>query len=320
MSQTFTLTGTESELSVNYHPPIELNEKVLYKLGLIGFFSANSLPNIDIGKNRFRCVLIKKIRIGEGVYTVQNIESILKSYLGSNNISLKYNVSSKSCELKSIFDIDFAQKNSLFQQLGFDRKVYRAGPTHIAKPIESDKIAIENNYWYYSFEKEISLDTGIYSIPDIEKQLKRHFGDSNIFLKINNNTQKCELFSIFDIDFQRENTFHSLLGFSQNLYKGNILHTSDLPVQAVKVITVRVECNITSGAYYNNELVHTIHEFSIDVAPGYAISEVPKNVIYYPINTRTINNISLKIVDQDGELLNFRKEPIVVRLELREWD
>lgn len=62
MSQTFTLTGTKSEIGINYHPPVELNEKSLYKLGLVGFYTYNSVPNIDEGLNTFYCVLDKKLK------------------------------------------------------------------------------------------------------------------------------------------------------------------------------------------------------------------------------------------------------------------
>ena len=53
------------------------------------------------------------------------------------------------------------------------------------------------------------------------------------------------------------------------------------------------------------------------VEPGYKINEVPSDVIYLPINTRIINNISVNIIDQDGKLINFRGETITIRLHLK---
>lgn len=113
--------------------------------------------------------------------------------------------------------------------------------------------------------------------------------------------------------------FHCIvLGFSGNLFTPGLIK-SDLPVQIEKVVTVRLECNIATGACQNSDLVHTIHEFGLSVDSGYAVNETPKNIIYYPVNSRTINNITIKILDQDGDLISFRGEVIVVRLELREW-
>ena len=88
-------------------------------------------------------------------------------------------------------------------------------------------------------------------------------------------------------------------------------------VKIFKINTLRVECNITTGAYINNKSVHTIHEFFPLVPAGYRIVEIPKSVIYLPVNVRSINYLQLKIVDQDNEVVNFRNETITIRLHLK---
>lgn len=94
-------------------------------------------------------------------------------------------------------------------------------------------------------------------------------------------------------------------------------HTSDLPVAILKVNSLRVECNVTTGAYMNGRHVHTIHEFFPIVPPGYKIVEVPSNVIYLPITVQAIDHLQLKLVDQDGQLVNFQGEVITIRLHVR---
>lgn len=319
MAQTFTLTGTQSEISVNYHPPIELNPNSFYKLGLVGFYTYNSIPNIDRYNNKFYCSAEKSVLVQDGVYTIDQIETKLQLLLKKDVISLKYNVNNKTCELRSPYKIDFNKNNSLGKLLGFQEKIYEADVTHSVN-LKSNQITVKNTTSYnFAIFREIILDIGIYQISDIEKILKNILGDSHISLKINNNTQKCVFTSSFDIDFERDNTFHRLLGFSKNIYKSKLHHISDLPVQALKVVTINIECSITSGSYRNSETGHSIYEFGINVDPGYAITEEPNNIIYYPLTTRTISNITLKIVDQNGDLINFREEPIVIRLELKEW-
>lgn len=54
--------------------------------------------------------------------------------------------------------------------------------------------------------------------------------------------------------------------------------------------------------------------FFPQVEPGYKITEVPKSVLYLPINIRTIYNITVKIHDQEGRLVNFRGEEIIRRI------
>ena len=81
---------------------------------------------------------------------------------------------------------------------------------------------------------------------------------------------------------------------------------------------MRVECNITSGAYINNQKVHTIHEFFPAVPPGYKIIEVPSHVIYLPITVKRIDHLHVRIVDQDEDLVNFQGDVITIRLHIRQ--
>lgn len=53
MSQTFTLIARDSVLSAWYFPPVKLNSEEQYGLGLIGFYSFNSVIKVDETNNRF---------------------------------------------------------------------------------------------------------------------------------------------------------------------------------------------------------------------------------------------------------------------------
>ena len=120
-----------------------------------------------------------------------------------------------------------------------------------------------------------------------------------------------------EVNFQPEDSIGQLLGFTPRILEANKTHTSDLPVAILKVSALRVECNITTGAYVNDRKVHTIHEFFPVVPPGYKIVEVPSHVIYLPIAVKTIHQIQLRIVDQDGDLVNFQGEVITIRLDVK---
>lgn len=177
------------------------------------------------------------------------------------------------------------------------------------------------NKFYYNNNQVITIPTGIYEISDIEKYLRTHMQEENISLKANNNTIKCELKCNFDVDFKPIDSIGKLLGFSgRQILKAKQLHVSDLPVSIIKVTSIRVECNIISGAYYDNKLSHTLFEFSPQTDPGCAIVIEPRNHIYLPVNTNSISSIILRLVDQDGDLVNFRGEKVLIRLELKQWD
>lgn len=191
----------------------------------------------------------------------------------------------------------------------------------------------EGSKFYYKAaedqeEKYIEFPVGAYEISDIENFLLKHLvpetekiPPEKVFsLKPNNNTLKCELYSRDNyISFAHPDSIGNLLGFSsKKLLPPGQVHTSDLPVNIVKVRTIHIDCNLTTGAFYNDRPSHTIYEFAIHDNPGFSIDETPKNLIYLPISQkRDITNITLNILDQNFLPVNFRQEEIIVRLELK---
>ncbi|XP_024945231.1 uncharacterized protein LOC112495015 isoform X1 [Cephus cinctus] len=171
----------------------------------------------------------------------------------------------------------------------------------------------------YVGDEVITIPTGSYEIEDIENYVHSALTDKSIVIQIkpNNNTLCSEIKCKRDVDFRPNDSIGRLLSFTQGVLKANKLHTSDVPVAILKVNALRVECNVTTGAYINERKVHTIHEFFPVVPPGYKIIEVPSHVIYLPIATKTIDHLQLRIVDQDGDLVNFQGEVITIRLHVR---
>lgn len=223
MSRTFTLKGTDNVLSADYYPPIDLDPGSEYALGLIGFHSYNSIPNIDHNANKL----------------------------------------------------------------------------------------------YYDNDKIVAIPVGSYEITDIEEYLQSVLSKEAISLKPNNNTLKCEIKSKFNINFIPNDSIGRMLGFSAKILAANTKHESDLPVKIIKVVTIRIECNVTTSAYYNGSLSHTLYEFAPQAEPGYSINIVPQHIIFLPVLPRRIDNITLTLLDQNGDPVNFRGEEIVIRLELK---
>lgn len=241
MSMIFTLKSQTSLLSFDFANPIELESEFKYGLALIGFYSYNTIPNVE-----------------DETYFY------------------------------------FTKNNNNKQQ------------------------------------KRILIPTGTYEINDIEEYLAKHLtsnrashssnSEENFFLRPNNNTLKCEIFHRnYSIDFTKNNSLGPLLGFSKKILAPGIIHESDLPVRIIKVRTIRIDTNLTAGAYLNGHQTHTIYEFSISSEPGFSIDETPRTPVYLPISTRSIHNITLNILDQDSNPVNFRGEDIIIRLELKKW-
>lgn len=245
MSRTFTLISDTSVLTANFYPPIELEQFKTYGLGLLGFYSYNSIFNIDETNNCLTCV----------------------------------------------------------------RKKSSSSSHYI-----------------------VSIPPGAYEISEINTAIRRaiieYFGvvsgyENQIFnLQANNNTLKCEITSLFEIDFNVPNSIGPVLGFDiKKTFPGNKKHVSTQPVNITKVRLVRIDCNIVSGAYLNGIEKHTLFEFDIDVEAGYKLTKEPSNIIYMPVHPsgrQFIDNITIRILDDEGNLINFRGEKVIVKVELKE--
>lgn len=178
---------------------------------------------------------------------------------------------------------------------------------------------IENKAFYCG-GKRVSIPDGCYTLQDLEYFLQSVLGIDNISIKANSVTSTCELQCTEEVDFSAEDSLHNILGFSKiNKLVKNMLHTSVLPVEILKVRMLRVDCNIVSDSYHEHELGHTLHIFPIKVPPSFGINENPHHTTYLPVNLSHIHTIRLKILDQDGEFVDFNGEKIIVRLELKEW-
>lgn len=169
----------------------------------------------------------------------------------------------------------------------------------------------------------VEIPVGTYEIDELNdyldnivKSLTRSDKDY-LHIKGNNNTMKCEIESTLPINLSVPNSIAPLLGFQPTLLAENKKHTSQLPVDIIKVNDVRIECNIASGSFENGQSSHTIYGFYPDVPPGYKLVQRPTTVIYYPVTTSLIDHLLIRIVDQNGQLVNFRGEYITVRLHLR---
>jgi len=147
--------------------------------------------------------------------------------------------------------------------------------------------------------------------------LKETNEDIQLSITPNENTLRCYIKSLLNIDFTPLDSIGKLLGFNQRILTPNEIHTSDAPVKIIKINSLRIECNITEGVYLNNQKVHTIHQFFPSAVPGFKIIEVPTQVIYLPISVKSIDYLQLRIVDQDGQLVNFRGKEITIRLHIK---
>ena len=178
----------------------------------------------------------------------------------------------------------------------------------------------------YKMDKDLtlldvySLPIGSYELSDIEATIKRILSDSKVSfeLKANNNTLKCEMLCSIFVDLTMPNNIGSLLGFKSKLYDANVKHVSDTLVNITETNCIYIESNLVMGSFNNGKQCHTIHEFYPNVPPGYKIVEVPRHLVFYPLNTTSITRASIILKNQNNELIDLRGEPVSVRLLIQD--
>lgn len=174
-----------------------------------------------------------------------------------------------------------------------------------------------NNQFAYK-NGSLTIPTGTYEVEDLVNYIKKYKPKSmDIDIEPNINTSTVNIYSSELIDFTGSNTIGPLLGFKNRKLQPAILHTSDFPVQIIKVNAICIDCNIATGSFSNEKPSHIVHQFFPTVAPGYKIVESPQTIIYFPVSVKTISSLIVKVLDQNGEIINFRSETISIRLHLR---
>jgi hypothetical protein len=173
-------------------------------------------------------------------------------------------------------------------------------------------------------ENIAELPEGSYEITNIfnaiQDEISRTDNTASISFELDHISSMVKITSNRNISFNIENSIGSVIGFNNRTVDANITTTGDSTVSIMKVNAICIDCNIAGSSYLNGKPCHYIHSFYPQVAPQYKIVESVVEPIYYPVVVKAITNITVKIVDQDGELLNFRDDIRTVRLHLRKVD
>lgn len=149
MSLVLAFNGTESVLSSDFNPPIELDSSKSHSIGLIDFYSNNSIPNVDEGENKFY-IGDQILTIPTGQYEIEDLNDYVQTALNIKHddedsdagfdeandydesktesktyFSLYANGNTLKTVIKSSFKIDFTQDDCIRRILGFDKCVLK---------------------------------------------------------------------------------------------------------------------------------------------------------------------------------------------------
>jgi hypothetical protein len=186
-----------------------------------------------------------------------------------------------------------------------------------------------NNRFTYSIDDgktwiTLLLPTGCYEISDINNELQ-------VLLTANNHVGYCDIESLkhlsiscihiyqpsFQIKFERNNNIRSVLGFNESIISGVGEHKSDHEVIIESFNDLVIHCDLVYGSLMNGKQSAVLYSIPPS-PPGYRMFIYPNPLIYVPVTKYDIRGMTIKIVDENGDIINFRKERINLRYHLRE--
>lgn len=170
----------------------------------------------------------------------------------------------------------------------------------------------------------IVIPVGTYDVDDIAayvtKEAAKRNHEIDITIKGNHSTQKTAIKSSRELDFTQDRSIGSLLGFKKRKIKAGVEEDSDYIVNINKVNALQIYCNLITGSYNNGQPVHVLYHFFPNVPAGFKIIESPQLPIYLPVTGNVISTLTVRVLDQDGNIVNFRGEEVTIRLHLRSTD
>lgn len=183
-------------------------------------------------------------------------------------------------------------------------------------------VTSKNNSFHYKEKnkewKTVKLREGSYEIENLNTEIQKQTGiDENVFSfgaisYLNRAEIKIKKDSGLWIKFDT-NSFGNILGFNNETYKETT--TAQNRADISKISTINIKTNLIDGGYIRhkrNNILHTIPTFTVPV--GYKIIEKPSFPIKAPLSKKTIDVITIEIVDEDGNYIDFSGEEITIKL------
>ena len=199
--------------------------------------------------------------------------------------------------------------------------------------IDSD---FNNNQLRYSADNgatfnTVSFDNGIYSVSAINETLQSAMkanGDYsvvngvdtfNITISPNYTSGRVQVLisNNYQLDFTTS-SLRELLGFS-SIVITTTQEGAYLADLTRGVNSIQIHCSIAEGSYSNSEASDIIYSFVPNSSPSSLINIQPTVPVYLPLNTTNhIQNIRIKITDQQQRILDLNGENTSFLLHLRE--
>ena len=229
-----------------------------------------------------------------------------------------------------------SNEEHLFQPLQTKNKQFKIAVTFLSAYNGIFNVTNKNNKFYLRKNLidedfiQIRVPEGAYEIESLNDEIKRIIIDKEHYTEatypFTNKPTFSTLGSIVEIKTQGpiigfvfDDSIGNLLGFNETiLYEEYNL--SPNPVDILSFDNIFIETDIAQGMIFRGRRSGIIHNFTMDVDPGYKyIEKFRGGVSWYMVETKDfISSINLKLINKNGNLVSFNGQSITFRLSIKE--
>ena len=225
----------------------------------------------------------------------------------------------------------------LSQPLQTNNKQFKIAVTFLTGYNGIFNVTNSNNKFYFTksvIDEDgyiiITIPPGAYELENLNNEIKRiiineeHYTETNYPFLIKPNFST--LGSIIEISTQGpviifipDDSIGNLLGFSKTaIYEEYNL--SPNPVDILSFDNIFIDTNIAQGLIFKGKRTGIIHNFTMDVDPGYKyIEKFRGGVQWYMMELKDIiSSICFKLKNEDNQLVSFNGQSITFRLSIKE--
>ena len=250
---------------------------------------------------------------------------------------IAFNTRSKLEEQILIVMSKSTHEEHLSQQLQTNNKQFKVAVTFVTAYNGIFNITDKNIKFY--FAKSVTDDDGFIqiSIPKrvfekeaLEKEIRRLIIDGSYYTEeiypFKIKPSFSTLGSIIEISsqgpvitFVPDDSIRDRLGFNKTT-RYEQYKLSPNQVDILSFDNIFPDCNIARGMIFRGKRSGIIHNFTMDVSPGYNyIEKFRGGVLYYMMESKdVISSISFKLKNEINELVSFNGQSISFRLSIKE--
>ena len=249
---------------------------------------------------------------------------------------IAYNNRSKIEEHLLIIMDKSIHEEHLFQPLQTNNKQFKIAITFLSAYNGIFNVKSKNNKIYFKntiIEEDfiqIRIPEGAYEIESLDAEIKRLLIEKEYYTEVNYPFKIKPNFSTLGsiveispqgpiIGFVFKDSIGSLLGFNETVFWEEY-NLSPNPVVILSFDNIFIETDIALGMIFEGKRTGIIHNFTMDVDPGYKyIEKFRGGVMWYMMESKDIiSSICFKLKNENGNLVSFNGQSITFRLSIKE--